>query len=141
MLQHVLAHFPFKINKIFIDDGVQFTYKLLSKHIQAKDSKLHPFDQICQEHDREHRHTSFKHPWTNGLVARMNPSIKKATVQTCFSENLDELKTQLMRWLVMYHHQTKLKSLGVKTPYDTLIEEDECNPTFFLVFLSMNERD
>lgn len=90
-LQNIIADFPCKIHTILTDNGAQFTYKLLQKHLQPR-SKIHPFDALCFEHKIEHRLTKFRSPQTNGLVERMNRTIKEATVKIFFYESVDELK-------------------------------------------------
>nr|MBL0687258.1 transposase family protein [Sulfurospirillum sp.] len=92
-LNNLISHFPFKIRKILTDNGAQFSYRLLSKHLTPK-NKVHPFDTICLKESIEHRLTQFRHPWTNGLVERMNRTIKEATVKIYFYETLKELKEQ-----------------------------------------------
>ena len=87
-LKEVILHFPFKIKKILTDNGSQFTYRLLLKRLRPE-NKIHPFDKVCMEHNIEHRLTNFKHPWTNGLVERMNRTIKEQTVKLFFYESLD----------------------------------------------------
>ena len=129
-LKNLIAHFPFKINKILTDNGAQFTYKLLAKHLTPK-NKIHPFDDICLQEKIEHRLTQFCHPWTNGLVERMNRTIKEATTKVYFYETLDELKKHLMLWLLMYNYQKKLKSLKYQTPFDTIIKEFDIKPSSF----------
>ncbi len=129
-LVNLIAHFPFKISKILTDNGSQFTYKLLIKNLTPKHKK-HPFDEVCAKHKIEHRLTAFRHPWTNGLVERMNRTIKDATVKVYFYETLDALKKHLMLWLLMYNHGKKLKSLTYKYPYDIIIEQFEQNQLLF----------
>ena len=121
-LKNLIAHFPFKINKILTDNGAQFTYRLLAKHLTPK-NKIHPFDAICKLEKIEHRLTQFCHPWTNGLVERMNRTIKEATIKIYFYEDLDELKKHLMLWLLMYNYEKKLKSLNYESPYDIILKE------------------
>ena len=125
-LKNLIERCPFKINKILTDNGAQFTYKLLAKHLTPK-NKTHPFDVICNEHKIEHRLTKFRHPWTNGLVERMNRTIKEETVKIYFYETLDELKKHLMMWLLMYNHEKKLKSLKYNSPYDIMLKEFDGN--------------
>ena len=60
-------------------------------------------------------------PWTNGLVERMNRTIKEETVKIYFYENLKELKKHLMMWLLYYNHEKKLKSLKYHSPYDIVL--------------------
>ncbi len=129
-LKNVVAHFPFKIKKILTDNGAQFTYKLLAKHLQPK-QKVHPFDKICNGSDIEHRLTKFRHPWTNGLVERMNRTIKDATVKIYFYETNKQLKEHMMAWLLMYNYQKKLKAIDFKSPYDIVLEEYKNNMNNF----------
>ena len=63
-LKNLIAHCPFKITKVLTDNGVQFTYALLSEHLRPK-GKIHPFDAVCENHNIEHGLTQFRHPWTN----------------------------------------------------------------------------
>jgi len=129
-LKNLIAHFPFKINKILTDNGAQFTYRLLAKHLTPK-NKIHPFDEICKIEKIEHRLTQFCHPWTNGLVERMNRTIKEATIKIYFYEDLSELKKHLMMWLLMYNYEKKLKSLNYESPYDIILKEYDEKPSNF----------
>ena len=129
-LKNLIAHFPFKINKILTDNGAQFTYRLLAKHLTPK-NKVHPFDEICATERIEHRLTQFCHPWTNGLVERMNRTIKEATIKIYFYEDLSELKKHLMLWLLMYNYEKKLKSLNYSSPYDIILKEFDEKPSNF----------
>jgi transposase-like protein len=126
-LENLINHCPFKIHKILTDNGAQFTYKLLAKHLKPKDGKMHKFDEICNKNQIEHRLTEFRHPWTNGLVERMNRTIKEATIKIYFYENLEELKNHLRLWLKYYNHEKQLKSLKFKSPYSKVLEEYDKN--------------
>ncbi|MDR0727466.1 MAG: integrase core domain-containing protein, partial [Puniceicoccales bacterium] len=55
----------------------------------------------------QHCLTEFR-PWVNGLIERMNRSIKDATVKIYFYETLNDLKRHLALWLLAYNHQKKL---------------------------------
>ncbi|MBL0702397.1 MAG: transposase [Sulfurospirillum sp.] len=104
-LDNFISHFPFKIRKILTDNGAQFSYRL----------------------------TQFRHPWTNGLVERINRTIKEATVKIYFYETLKELKEHLMIWLLMYNFEKKLKSLEYESPYDIIIKEFDIKPSNFYI--------
>jgi len=130
-LENLINHCPFKIHKILTDNGAQFTYKLLAKHLKPKDTKIHKFDEICNKNQIEHRLTEFRHPWTNGLVERMNRTIKEATIKIYFYENLNELKKHLELWLKYYNYEKQLKSLKFKSPYSKVLEEYDKNPSGF----------
>ncbi len=131
-LQNFIKSCPFKINKILTDNGAQFTYKLLAKHLTPQ-NKTHPFDEICNKNQIEHRLTQFKHPWTNGLVERMNRTIKEATTKIYFYKTTDELAKHLKLWLNYYNYEKKLKNLNYKSPYDKMLEEYKENPSGFLI--------
>jgi transposase InsO family protein len=64
--------------------------------------------------------TKFRHPWTNGLVERMNRTIKEDTVKVYFYSHFSELKKHLLLWLQAYNFQKKLKSLNFLTPYEKI---------------------
>jgi transposase len=131
-LQNFIDSCPFRINIILTDNGAQFTYKLLAKHLTPQ-NKIHPFDEICNKNNIEHRLTQFKHPWTNGLVERMNRTIKEVTTKIYFYETRNELEKHLKLWLNYYNYEKKLKNLNYKSPYDKMLEEYKENPSGFLV--------
>jgi len=79
-LERVVADFPFRISKILTDNGVEYTHQYLPEQKRPRE-KVHPFDQVCQEHLIEHRLTLIKHPWTNGQVEAVNKKIKENTVR------------------------------------------------------------
>ena len=112
----------FKITHILTDNGSQFTYNLLAKHLHPKDGKIHPFDELCQDLNIEHRTTQFRHPWTNGQVEITNKIIKQATTKHFHYESFEQLKGHLMAFMLYYNHQRPLKSLKFKTPWE-LIQE------------------
>jgi len=83
---------------------------------------MHPFDEVCKEHDIKHRVTKFRHPWINGQVEIMNKVIKAHTIKLYHYETLEELKRDIMSFLFLYNYYKKLKALKFKTPYDTMIQ-------------------
>jgi hypothetical protein len=66
-LEKRIATAPFRIHTILTDNGAQFTYRLLAKHLQPRDGAVHPFDSACLQRGIQHRLTQFKHPRANGL--------------------------------------------------------------------------
>ena len=52
-LKEVIASFPYKIHRILTDNGAQFTYELLLKHLRPK--SFHPFDLLCRKHAIKHK--------------------------------------------------------------------------------------
>lgn len=130
-LDNFLKHYVVKVTHILTDNGAQFTYKLLAPHCQPKNSKIHPFDVLCQAHAIEHRLTQFRHPWTNGQVEVFNKTVKQATVKAFYYENLDELKVHLMTFLLYYNHQRPLRALKLKTPWQFIENAYNESPVLF----------
>ncbi len=110
----------FKITHILTDNGIQFTYNLLAKHLRPKDGYPHPFDELCQALGVEHRTTQFRHPWTNGQVEITNKIIKEAATKRFHYESFEQLKGHLITFMLYYNHQRKLKSLKFKTPWELI---------------------
>lgn len=128
-LRNLEAECVFKITHILTDNGAQFTYKLLAKHLQP--SKTHPFDAQCEAFGIEHRTTKFRHPWTNGQVEITNKTIKQATTKQFHYETPDDLKVHLQTFILYYNHQRPLKSLKLKTPWQLIEEWYNQKPEFF----------
>jgi transposase-like protein len=120
-LRNFIKDCCFKITKILTDNGAQFTYKLLAEHLQPK-NKIHPFDEVCNEYNIEHRLTKFRHPWTNGQVEIMNKIIKSHTTKKYYYKSLKELKEHIFSFLMFYNFQRKLKSLKYQSPYDIILK-------------------
>ncbi|WP_051040386.1 DDE-type integrase/transposase/recombinase [Methylomicrobium album] len=72
-LENALAQYPFKVEKLLTDNGIEFSYNPLPDAKKPKD-KEHPFVALCKAQQIEHRTTLVKHPWTNGRVEAMNKS-------------------------------------------------------------------
>jgi transposase InsO family protein len=81
-LRDLLQALPYRIHTVLTDNGIQFTNCALNAHAFA-----HIFDHVCSENGIEHRLTKVRHPWTNGQVARMNRTIKEATVKRFHSDD------------------------------------------------------
>ena len=98
-LENTVAQYPFKIEKILTDNGIEFSYNPLVEGKKPKD-KEHPFVALCQAKGIEHRTTLVKHPWTNGMVEAMNKKDKANTTKRFHYDNVEALKTHL------YHSTT-----------------------------------
>ena len=131
-LTNVIKDVPFKIHTILTDNGAQFTYALLAKHLQPK-NKQHPFDQTCQDNGIKHKLTKFRHPWTNGQVEIFNKKIKAYTTKKYYYETVKQFKEHVMAFLLAYNYQKKLKALKYISPYDKLLQLFDTNEQLFNV--------
>jgi len=120
-LQAVVDFYPYKINYILTDNGFEFSYKALPKHKRTK--KIHSFDQICEEHNIQHRTIKFKHPWTNGMVERFNRTIKNQVLRKYLFSSIFEMNGQLIEFVNRYNQEKRLKSLNYITPAQYLREK------------------
>ena len=112
--------FPFYISHVLTDNGAEFTDKFTSK--KNKPSGKHDFDMACSEDGIDHRLTAPFTPKTNGMVERVNGTIKDATVKVLTYENETELKADLDKFLAYYNlnrrHSSLKRRLKVRTPFD-----------------------
>jgi transposase InsO family protein len=74
-LRRVLEKLPYKVHTVLTDNDVQFT---LQPHQFFPGG--HSVDRVCRESGVAPRLTKPAHPWTNGQVARVNRTLKAATV-------------------------------------------------------------
>jgi len=112
-LRDLIKMVPYVIHIILTDNGIQFTNLARHKH-----AGIHIFDRVCTEQGIDHRLTKIKHPWTNGQVERMNPTIKEATVKRYHYDNHDQLKQHLDDFIDAYNYGRRLKTLKGLTPYE-----------------------
>ena len=96
-----------------------------------KRSSSHSADILCREHKIEHRLTKVKHPWScedqktvqwtvfpsGGQVARMNRTIKEATVKRFHDDTHDQLERHRADFFDAYNYSRRLKTLSDLTPY------------------------
>ncbi len=129
-LRHLIKDFPFKIHTILTDNGAQFTYELLAKHLRPK-NKVHSFDAACTAAGIKHKLTKFRHPWTNGQVEIFNRKIKDHTTKRYHYDSQESLKKHLMAFLLAYNFQRPLKALKFKSPYDIILQKFQQHPKLF----------
>lgn len=82
-------------------------------------------DEICIEKGIEHRLTAPFTPKTNGMVERVNKTIKDNTIKINNYDNLVQMKDDLDRFLITYNtikrHSGLRKELNVKTPLNACL--------------------
>jgi transposase-like protein len=131
-LRQTLTQYPFKIEKILTDNGIEFSYNLLPDGKQPK-TKIHPFGKICQEQQTEHRTTLVKHPWTNGMVEAMNKKIKVNTVKRFHYDSVEALKQHLYAYILNYNFNLKLRAIGRVPPFEAMLHWYNKSPSSFTV--------
>ena len=127
-LRDLVDAVAYKIHTVLTDNGIQFTSR-------AKDRYAfhHIFDRVCNENDIEHRLTKPYHPWTNGLLERMNRTIKQATVKRYHYRSHDQLRSHLADYIGAYNCARRLKTLRGLTPFKFITKQWTQNPERFKI--------
>ena len=100
-LDRCKLYFPFYISHVLTDNGAEFTDKFTNRKNKA--SGNHEFDMACIDGHIDHRLTAPATPKTNGMVERVNGTIKDATIKVLTYKDKAELKADLNKFLVYYN--------------------------------------
>jgi transposase InsO family protein len=130
-----MAFFPFGIQKILTDNGLEFTNKLIMSKKGNLCTKPSMLDEKCAQHGIDHRLTKPATPKTNGMVERVNGTIKRATILKEIYESPEEMNNALSLFLVHYifvrRHSGLVKELKVKTPFGAIQKWYSIQPELF----------
>ena len=128
-LKRLIKKAPFVITKLLTDNGKEFTDRFIATG-QRQPTGNHPFDQVCQEQDIEHRLIKPRHPQTNGMVERFNGRISEILKSTHFVSSQD-LQTTLKQYEKIYNHHIPQKNLGHITPIQAMKNWRNKQPEIF----------
>lgn len=134
-LQECLAWFPFYVQYILTDNGLEFT----DRFVRGKNnvSGNHLFDKACANETIEHRLTAPATPRTNGMVERANGTIKTGTIKTTEYDTITALEEDLNRFLLYYifnrRHGGLQKELKVRTPFEAIESWFQSKPELFKI--------
>jgi transposase-like protein len=116
--------FPFSITHILTDNGLEFTNKLLVSKKGTSTEKDSLLDVFCAEKNIEHRLTKPATPKTNGMVERVNGTIKSNTILKDTYADLSEMNQKMLEFLTYYllhrRHAGLVKELKIKTPMQAI---------------------
>ena len=131
-----IAFFPFTITHILTDNGFEFTNRLINSKKGNLCTKPSLLDIKCTTNNIEHRCTQPSTPKTNGMVERVNGTIKSNTILKHQYDNKAALEKDLLNFLVFYNlyrrHGSLRKEINVKTPFDAVVKWHELNPELFI---------
>ena len=145
-LKECKEYFPFYITHILTDNGLEFTDKwargkgfVSGNHIFDKECSL--VDEKSKQEAIEHRLTAPYTPQTNGMVERVNGTIKNATIKAEDYATIEELKRELNKFLIYYNfnrrHGSLRKELKVRTPFDAVQSWFQTKPKIFKILPSV----
>lgn len=132
-LEECVRFFPFKITHILTDNGMEFTNRF------SQGRKIptgnHRFDLLCRKFQIEHRLTVPCSPQTNGMVERANALIKDGTIKVNNYANVQEMVSDLDKFLLFYlfsrRHGSLRRELKVRTPFEALHSWYNLEPDLF----------
>jgi len=134
-MNECLEFFPFGITHVLTYNGLEFTNRLIKSKKGTYCTKSSKFDGICEENDIDHRLTKPFTPKTNGMVERVNDTIKTGTIKRNEYENKYQMNNDLMNFLLHYNlyrrHGSLRKELNVKTPFNAIEKWYKIKPEIF----------
>lgn len=132
-----ISFFPFAITHILTDNGLEFSNRLIKSKKGKLCNKASLFDAKCEKHGIEHRLTKPATPKTNGMVERVNGTIKSNTILKNEYQNYQQMNDDLMKFLIYYNlyrrHGSLRKELNVKTPWQAVEKWFQIKPEIFKV--------
>jgi transposase InsO family protein len=93
------------------------------------------FDFICETYEIDHRTTRPYTPQTNGMVEKVNDTIKLNTLKIHTYNNIWEMKADLSLFLIYYNlarrHSSLRTEIWVKTPFEAIEYWFKLSPNLF----------
>lgn len=111
-LNMLYDQYQLKFEEILSDNGPEFGPK------DSKQKQGHPFERMLIELGIKHRYTKPYRPQTNGKVERFWRTLQEDLIRETDFDNIEELKDELMQYLVYYNHSRPHQGIDGKTPAD-----------------------
>lgn len=100
-----------EIETVMTDNGAEF-----GSGIHAKNKEENPFERLLMEMNMKHKYTKPYRPQTNGKIERFWKTLKEDFIEDALYENKEDLKNELLGFLVYYNEHRAHSSLNGKTP-------------------------
>ena len=139
----LLSAVPHRTHTIPTDNGIRLAEQPRNRNTTT--SRQMRFDMICEGEPLsaigprtmasgiEHRLTKPNPPWTNGQVARMNRTIRDATVRRYHYDSHEPLRAHLADFLAACNFARRLKTLNSLTPYEYICKPWTSEPARFII--------
>ena len=111
------------INLLNVEYGVKFEAILTDngREVASPTNRSgHPMEKMLMELGIKHRYTRPYRPQTNGKVERFWRTLNEDLLDETTFESVEELKEELVEYLLYYNTQRPHQGLGGKTPLQTL---------------------
>lgn len=130
-LRQVLVAFPYRIHTVLTDNGMAFTGQERFRGGVTDTCIGHIFERICRFNGFDKRHTKPYYPLTNGMVERMNRTIKKFTIKAYEYQGVEQLREHVQAFVQSYNFGKHLRALRWKTPFRAICEAWAKDPSRF----------
>jgi len=134
-MNNCLKYFPFEISHVLTDNGLEFTNRLIKSKQGNFCSKPSNLDKVCEDNNIDHRLTKPATPKTNGMVERVNGTIKNGTIlKEKYNDKVEmifALNTFLIHYMLYRRHGSLRKELNVKTPFNAIEKWYQLKPELF----------
>ena len=106
------AEYGVRFEEMLTDNGAEFA--------SPRNQAGHPVERMLVELGIKHRYTRPYRPQTNGKVERFWRTLNEDLLDETTFETLEELKEELLAYLLYYNTARPHQALGGKTPLETL---------------------
>ncbi|NJM52748.1 MAG: transposase family protein [Blastocatellia bacterium] len=113
-LNMLQQEYQLKFEEILSDNGPEFGPK------SSKQKQGHPFERMLIELGIKHRYTKPYRPQTNGKVERFWRTLEDDLLRETDFDSKEELKDELLQYLVYYNHQRPHQGIDGKTPVEMI---------------------
>jgi transposase InsO family protein len=108
MLKH---QYNFEIDAVMTDNGAEFGSGPFTKNKQEQ-----PFERLLMEMQIKHTYTKPYRPQTNGKIERFWKTLNEDFIEEALYENLEDLKNELLGFLVYYNEHRPHSAINGQTP-------------------------
>ena len=109
-LNVITDQFDIRFAEVLTDNGPEFGPKGSSKKYE------HPFERMLIEMGIKHRYTRPYRPQTNGKAERFWRTIEEDLFYETTFDSVDQIKDELLQYLVYYNHERPHQGINGKTP-------------------------
>lgn len=110
-----------QFEEILSDNGPEFGPR------ESKQKHGHPFERMLIELGIKHRYTKPYRPQTNGKVERFWRTLQEDLIREADYDSVEELKDELMQYLVYYNNHRPHQGIDGKVPAD-MVNKEEHDP-------------
>ncbi len=112
MLKH---QYNIEIDAVMTDNGAEFGSGRFTKN-----KENHPFERLLLEMQMKHIYTKPYRPQTNGKIECFWKTLNEDFISDALYENMDDLKNELLGFLIYYNEHRPHSAINRLTPKEKL---------------------